>query len=210
MPETKTSATKTLPKTLDAVVVGAGFAGLYMLHRLRGLGLHLGLRSRRRRGRHLVLEPLSRRALRRESLEYSLHLLARDSSRTGTGANSMAPQPEIEGYVNHVADRFDLRRDIRFYTRVTDATSTRRRIAGRSRTDRGEAVRPVLHHGDRLPVLTVEAGYRRASKLRRRRHTRPASGRRGRRLHGKRVGIIGTGSSGDPVDPRDRRAGRPS
>src|SRR5258706_5414793 len=50
--------------TYDVVVVGAGFAGMYMLHRLRGLGLGPGLRAGRRCWRHLVLEPVSRRALR--------------------------------------------------------------------------------------------------------------------------------------------------
>ena len=50
----------------DAIVVGAGFAGLYAVHRLATAGLSvLGARSRRRRRRHLVLEPLPRRALRR-------------------------------------------------------------------------------------------------------------------------------------------------
>ncbi len=49
----------------DVVVVGAGFAGLYMLHRLRGLGLTVQvIEAGRRRRRHLVLEPLPGRALR--------------------------------------------------------------------------------------------------------------------------------------------------
>ena len=53
------------PQQFDAIVVGAGFAGLYALHRLRGLGLQRArARAGRRRRRHLVLEPLSRRALR--------------------------------------------------------------------------------------------------------------------------------------------------
>ena len=48
----------------DVLVVGAGFAGMYMLHRLRGLGLsRAGDRDGQRRRRHLVLEPLPRRPL---------------------------------------------------------------------------------------------------------------------------------------------------
>jgi len=45
---------------LDALVVGAGFSGLYALHRLRALGLAARLVGARRRRRHLVLEPRGR------------------------------------------------------------------------------------------------------------------------------------------------------
>ncbi len=46
-------------ETVDVVVVGAGFSGLYALYRLRELGLSvLGFEAGRRRRRHLVLEPL--------------------------------------------------------------------------------------------------------------------------------------------------------
>jgi flavin-dependent dehydrogenase len=48
----------------DAIVIGAGISGMYMLYRLRGTGHdRAGLRGRHERRRHLVLEPLSRRAL---------------------------------------------------------------------------------------------------------------------------------------------------
>ena len=48
-------------------------------------------------------------------------------------AERYATQPEILRYINHVADRFDLRRDIQLDTRVTAACSTKRRAAGQSR-----------------------------------------------------------------------------
>ena len=54
------------PTDYDVVIVGAGFAGMYMLHRARGLGLSARVfEAGERRRRHVVLEPLSRRALRR-------------------------------------------------------------------------------------------------------------------------------------------------
>ncbi len=55
----------------DAIIIGAGMSGLFLLHRLRGLGMKsTRLRGRHRRRRHLVLEPLSRRAFDSESYSY--------------------------------------------------------------------------------------------------------------------------------------------
>src|SRR5205085_11945420 len=59
----------------DAIVIGAGISGLYMLYRLRELGMtSAGLRGRHECRRHLVLEPLSRRALRLRKLDLWLFL----------------------------------------------------------------------------------------------------------------------------------------
>jgi len=51
-------------KEIDVVIVGGGFAGLYMLHRLQGLVSRRAFMKREQRGRHVVLEPLPGRALR--------------------------------------------------------------------------------------------------------------------------------------------------
>ncbi len=51
-----------------------------------------------------------------------------------------ASQPEILRYVNHVADRFDLRRDIQFNTRVTEAQFDRAMHRWTVRTDRGDLI----------------------------------------------------------------------
>ena len=65
---------------VDVAVVGAGFAGLYLLHRLRKAGFTtVGARRGRRRRRHLVLEPLSRRTLRHSDHRLQLHV------RSGSG-----------------------------------------------------------------------------------------------------------------------------
>ena len=80
-----------------------------------------GVRGRHRRRRHLVLEPLSRRALRFGELFLRLLLLAGAAARNGTGRSISPPQPETLRYLNHVADKFDLRRDIQFRSRVTAA-----------------------------------------------------------------------------------------
>ena len=105
----------------DVVVVGAGLAGLYLLHRLRGLGL-----------RTIVLEsgygvggtwfwnryPGARCDI--QSLDYS-YSFDRELDETWQWSEKYATQPEILRYLNHVADRHDLRRDIRFDTRVDSA-----------------------------------------------------------------------------------------
>ena len=107
---------------LDAIVVGAGFAGMYMLHRLRGLGL-----------RTRVLEegsdvggtwywnryPGARCDV--ESMQYS-YQFSDALQQEWEWSEKYATQPEILRYANHVVERFDLRRDIQFNTRVTHAT----------------------------------------------------------------------------------------
>jgi cyclohexanone monooxygenase len=105
----------------DAVIVGAGFAGLYMLHRLRAMGF-----------RARVIEagsgvggtwywnryPGARCDV--ESVQYSYQFDA-CLQQEWEWTERYATQPEILRYANHVADRFDLRRDISFDTRVTAA-----------------------------------------------------------------------------------------
>jgi cyclohexanone monooxygenase len=105
----------------DVVIVGAGFAGLYMLYKARELGL-----------RSVVVErgaevggtwywnryPGARCDV--ESMYYSYSFSA-ELEQEWTWSQKYAPQAEIFAYLNHVADRFDLRRDIRLDTEVTAA-----------------------------------------------------------------------------------------
>ncbi len=108
-------------RVLDAIIVGAGFAGLYMLHRLHEQGW-----------RAKVLEagggvggtwywnryPGARCDV--ESVQYS-YQFSEALQQEWEWTERYATQPEILRYANHVADRFDLRRDIVFDTRVTSA-----------------------------------------------------------------------------------------
>ena len=110
---------------LDALIVGAGFSGLYMLHRLRDT---LGMRAQ-------VIEsaddvggtwywnryPGAR--CDSESYFYSFSdRLSEELLQEWTWTERFAGQPEILRYLQHVAQRYDLRRDIRFSTTVTAAT----------------------------------------------------------------------------------------
>jgi len=106
----------------DVVIVGAGFAGLYMLHRLRELGFWArvyeaggGVGGTWYWNRY----PGARCDV--ESLEYS-YSFSEELRREWEWTERYAAQPEILRYLNHVADRFDLRRDIQFDTKVTSAT----------------------------------------------------------------------------------------
>jgi cyclohexanone monooxygenase len=106
----------------DAVVVGAGFAGMYMLHRLRGLGFSArvfeagsGVGGTWYWNRY----PGARCDV--ESMQYSFSF-SEELDQEWNWSEKYAPQPEILSYANHVADRFDLRQHIVFDTRVTAAT----------------------------------------------------------------------------------------
>jgi cation diffusion facilitator CzcD-associated flavoprotein CzcO len=106
---------------LDAVVVGAGFAGLYMLYRLRGMGLSVrvfeaggGIGGTWYWNRY----PGARCDV--ESMEYS-YQFSEELQQEWQWSEQYSSQPEILRYVNHVADRFDLRKDIQFDTRVLSA-----------------------------------------------------------------------------------------
>src|SRR3954470_19382216 len=105
----------------DAVVVGAGFAGMYMLHRLRGLGFSVrvyeqgdGVGGTWYWNRY----PGARCDV--ESMQYS-YSFSDELQQEWDWSERYAPQPEILKYANHVADRFKLRSDIQLNTRVDQA-----------------------------------------------------------------------------------------
>ena len=93
----------------DVVVVGAGFAGMYMLHRLRGQGF--SVRVYEQGGDvggtwYWNRYPGARCDV--ESMQYS-YSFSDELQQEWNWSERYAPQPEILKYANHVADRFDLR-----------------------------------------------------------------------------------------------------
>jgi cyclohexanone monooxygenase len=188
---------------VDAIVIGAGFAGLRALHTLRGQGKKV-----------LVLEasdglggvwyhnqyPGARCDV--ESYDYS-YSFSPELEQEWRWSERYATQPEILRYINHVADRFDLRKDIALNTRMTEA-----------RYDE-QTARWTITAGDgrqwsaRYFVMCV--GQLSTTKA----PDYPGqSGFKGRVIHsavwprnetidftGKRVAIIGTGSSGMQMTP---------
>jgi cyclohexanone monooxygenase len=125
---------------LDAVVVGAGFAGLYMLHRLRGLGLSTRLfEAAEGIGGTWYWNRYPGARCDVESMDYSYSFSA-ELQQEWRWTERYSPQPEILRYLNHVADRFDLRRDIRLATRVIAAVFDEAAERWDIRTDRGDEV----------------------------------------------------------------------
>jgi len=105
----------------DAVIVGAGFAGMYMLHRLRGMGLSVRLfEAGGGVGDTWYWNRYPGARCDVESMQYS-YQFSDELQQEWVWSERYAPQPEILRYANHVADRFDLRRDIQFDTRVYSA-----------------------------------------------------------------------------------------
>ena len=105
----------------DAVIVGAGFAGLYMLYRLRGLGLSVRvLEAASGVGGTWYWNRYPGARCDVESVQYS-YQFSDALQQEWEWTERYATQPEILRYANHVADRFDLRKDIDFNTRVTVA-----------------------------------------------------------------------------------------
>jgi cyclohexanone monooxygenase len=103
---------------LDAVVVGAGFAGMYMLHRLRGRGLRVRIfEAGSDVGGTWYWNRYPGARCDVESMEYS-YGFDEDLQQEWQWSERYAAQPEILRYAEHVAERFDLRRDIDFDTRV--------------------------------------------------------------------------------------------
>ncbi|ABS62436.1 Cyclohexanone monooxygenase [Parvibaculum lavamentivorans DS-1] len=181
----------------DAVVVGAGFAGMYMLHRLRDLGLTArvfeagdGVGGTWYWNRY----PGARCDV--ESLEYQ-YGFSDEIQRGWTWTERYAAQPEILRYQNYVADKLDLRRDIRFETRVTSAIYDERAGLWTAETDRGDRVSArfcIMATGclsaARVPDFPGLAEYEGAWY-----HTGDWP-HDGVDFTGKRVGVVGTGSSG--------------
>ena len=105
----------------DVVVVGAGFAGMYMLHRLRGLGFSARVYEQGSGvGGTWYWNRYPGARCDVESMQYS-YSFSEELQQEWDWSERYAPQPEILKYANHVADRFDLRRDIQFDTCVERA-----------------------------------------------------------------------------------------
>jgi cyclohexanone monooxygenase len=106
---------------VDAIVVGAGLSGMYMLHRLRELGLSVRVfEAGSSVGGTWYWNRYPGARCDVESLDYS-YSFSPELEQEWEWTERYPTQPEILSYLNHVADRFDLRRDIQFDTSVAHA-----------------------------------------------------------------------------------------
>ena len=190
-------AERTVPASVDVVVIGAGFAGLYAHHTLRELGLTvLGFEAAPEVGGTWFWNRYPGARCDVESLDYS-YSFSPELLRDWTWSERFATQPEILEYANHVADRFDLRRDCAFETKVIAATFDEKANQWAVRTDRGDEVRCryllsavgslSLPKAPEIEGLELFAG---------RWVQTGCWPREGVDVAGKRVAVIGTGSSG--------------
>ena len=187
---------------LDAVIIGAGFAGLRALNTLRGMGKRV-----------VVLEasagvggvwyhngyPGARCDV--ESYDYS-YSFSPELEQEWRWSERYATQPEILRYINHVADRFDLRKDIRFNTRMTSASYDEAAARWTIRSEDGTVLSaqffvmcvgqlsttksPSYPGQDLFKGEIIHSGVWPKHKV---------------EFAGKRVAIIGTGSSGMQMTP---------
>jgi cyclohexanone monooxygenase len=183
-------------QAFDAVVVGAGFAGMYMLHRLRGLGFSVRVYEQGSDvGGTWFWNRYPGARCDVESMQYS-YSFSEELQQEWNWSERYAPQPEILKYAQHVADRFGLRRDIVFNTCVDRAEFDEGCGAWEVATSDGRTVRAqfvVLATGclsnARMPDIKGLSDFK--GKVYHTGHWP----HEGVDFTGQRVGVIGTGSS---------------
>jgi cyclohexanone monooxygenase len=181
---------------VDAVIVGAGFAGLYMLHRLRALGFSARVyEAASGVGGTWYWNRYPGARCDVESLEYS-YSFSEELDREWRWTERYASQPEILEYLNHVADRFDLRRDIQFETRVTSAVFDETKNVWNVETSRGQRV-PAIFCIMATGCLSAakKPEFEGLETFRGKWYQTSHWPHEGVDFTGQRVGVIGTGSS---------------
>jgi cyclohexanone monooxygenase len=190
-------------KAFDVIVVGAGFAGLAALHKFRDeLGYATAVFEaaagaggvwwwNRYPGARCDVESLQ------YCYEFSDALL-----QEWNWTERFATQPEILSYVEHVVERFDMAKDIRFSTRVTSAVFDEKTARWTIETDKGERcqARYVVMASGPLSTPNIPPFPGREDFKGEVYHTGQWPHHPGE-FKGKRVAVIGTGSSGVQVAP---------
>jgi cation diffusion facilitator CzcD-associated flavoprotein CzcO len=188
----------------DAVVVGAGFAGLYMLHKLRGLGLRCRLfEAGSGVGGAWYWNRYPGARCDSESYFYC-YSFSDEILQEWTWSERFPGQPEIERYLNFAADRLGLRPDLQFDSRVTAAVYDEEALRWTVETSAGDSVTT------RYLVTAIGGLTATAANLPAIPGIEDFAGewyhtghwpKQGVDLTGKRVGVIGTGSTGIQAIP---------
>ncbi len=191
-----------MTKFVDSVVVGAGFAGLRALYTLRSIGQSVALLDAADDiGGVWYFNQYPGARCDVESFDYS-YRFSPELEQEWRWSERYATQPEILRYINHVADRFDLRRDIELRCRVTRAEFDEARSRWVIESEDGRtwnAERLILAVGQlSAPKETVYPGQEAFAGriIYSARWPKDAV-----EFAGKRVAIIGTGSSGVQMSP---------
>lgn len=182
---------------VDAVVIGAGFSGLYMLYRLREAGLSTRVyETGGGVGGTWYWNRYPGARCDSESICYN-YTFSEELYKEWSWSSRFPEQPEILKYLNFVADKFDLRPGIQFNTRVTSASFDEETNRWNIQTDQGDRVSakyfitgvgcistaniPNIKGMDNFKGELYHTGHWPHEKV---------------DFTGKRVGVVGTGSSG--------------
>jgi cation diffusion facilitator CzcD-associated flavoprotein CzcO len=180
----------------DAVVIGAGFAGLYMLHKLReqGLSVHV-LEAGGEVGGTWYWNRYPGARTDSESYYYA-YSFSPELAQEWNWSERYPSQPELLKYLGHVADRFQLRRDISFNTRLRSAAFDEVENVWRLTTEQGDHVTTTFFV-TALGVLSQPnlPPFRGVGNFRGKRYHTAQWPHEPVDFTGQRVGVIGTGSS---------------
>ncbi len=196
------SAKQQRETTVDAVIVGAGFSGLYLLHRFRKLGLTTRVLERGGGvGGTWYWNRYPGARCDVESMQYSYSFDA-ELQQEWHWPEKFSAQPDILAYANHVADRFDLRKDIDFDVEVKAAHFNETTRRWRIETDKKDKITaqffvmatgcistaqtPNIEGLDNYQGNTYHTGNWPHEKV---------------DFTGQRIAVIGTGSSGIQAIP---------
>ena len=183
-------------ETVDAVVVGAGFSGMYQLHKLRDMGLSVKVfEAGEDVGGTWYWNRYPGARVDIESMAYSFSF-SKELEQDWVWSEKYSPQPELLRYAQHVAERFDLKRDISFNTRVESAHFDEDNNEWLVTTECGRRVRArylVMATGVLSAAKTPDIAGRDSYKGET--YQTGLWPKEGVDFTGKRVAIIGTGSS---------------
>lgn len=196
----ETGTASSTPLVLDAAVIGAGVAGLYQLHQLRELGLNVkvfdtadGVGGTWYWNRYP--------GAKFDSASYIYQYLFSEELYKGWSWSSKFPgQPEIERWMNYVADKLDLRRDIQFNTTIKSAHFDEDRGRWTLTTGSGQIIdAQFLISCAGMLSAPLEDLFEGQSSFKGRIFHTARWPKDDVELAGKRVGVIGNGATGIQV-----------
>jgi cyclohexanone monooxygenase len=185
------------PVKFDAIIVGAGVGGLYAIYRLRKLGLRVrAFEAGTGVGGTWYWNRYPGCRCDVESMEYS-YSFSDELQQEWHWPERYGTQPEILRYINHVADRFDLTRDIEFNTRVKEASFDSKTSTWTVKTDNDNTATArfcIMATGNLSTPRTPN--YPGLERFKGKWYHTGLWPHGGVDFTGLRVGVIGTGSSG--------------
>lgn len=190
------------PRRLDAVVVGAGFGGMYMAYKLREMGLDfIGIEAADDVGGVWYWNRYPGARCDLMCVDYS-YGFSDEIQQEWTWSEQFAAQPEILAYANFVADRLNLRPLFQFETRVVKANWDDDRNLWVVTTDKGdvfEATYCIMATGPLSVAKEPEFGP--LSNFKGELYRTASWPKEKISFEGKRVGLVGTGSTGIQIVP---------